>query len=93
MLPFFSLPVSKIVLRFPESPQDFSRLFYFFCIPAILFDAYDFTFIGEEYRVQIGGQDFYIDLLFYSRALSCLVPSVILLSSFKKFTEDIMRYT
>lgn len=34
----------------------------------------DFTFIGEEYRVQVGGQDFYIDLLFYNRALSCLVP-------------------
>ena len=33
----------------------------------------DFTFIGEEYRVQVGGQDFYIDLLFYNRALSCLV--------------------
>ena len=34
----------------------------------------DFTFVGEEYRVQVGGQDFYIDLLFYNRALSCLVP-------------------
>ena len=34
----------------------------------------DFAFIGEEYRVQVGGQDFYIDLLFYNRALSCLVP-------------------
>lgn len=29
----------------------------------------DFTFVGEEYRVQVGGQDFYIDLLFYNRAL------------------------
>ena len=25
----------------------------------------DFTFIGEEYRIQVGGEDFYIDLLFY----------------------------
>ncbi len=33
----------------------------------------DFTFVGEEYRVQVGNTDFYIDLLFYSRALSCLV--------------------
>ncbi len=33
----------------------------------------DFTFVGEEYRVQVGGQDFFIDLLFYNRALSCLV--------------------
>ena len=25
----------------------------------------DFTFIGEEYRVQVGKHDYYIDLLFY----------------------------
>ena len=25
----------------------------------------DFTFVGEEYRVQVGNHDFYIDLLFY----------------------------
>ncbi len=24
--------------------------------------------------MQVGGQDFYIDLLFYNRQLSCLVP-------------------
>jgi predicted nuclease of restriction endonuclease-like (RecB) superfamily len=33
----------------------------------------DFTFIGEEYRIQVGNSDFYIDLLFYHRGLSCLV--------------------
>ena len=33
-----------------------------------------FTFVGEEYRVQVGNTDFFIDLLFYNRALSCLVP-------------------
>jgi len=33
----------------------------------------DFTFVGDEYRVQVGGEDFYIDLLFYNRTLSCLV--------------------
>lgn len=29
----------------------------------------DFTFIGEEYRVQVGNHDYYIDLLFYNRNL------------------------
>ena len=43
----------------------------------------DFTFIGEEYRVQVGGQDFYIDLLFYNRALSCLVPIELKIGNFK----------
>lgn len=32
-----------------------------------------FTFIGEEYRIQVGDEDFYIDLLFYNREFSCLV--------------------
>lgn len=43
----------------------------------------DFTFIGEEYRLQVGGQDFYIDLLFYNRALSCLVPIELKIGKFK----------
>lgn len=33
----------------------------------------DFLFMGEEYRLQVGNQDFYIDLLFYHRGLSALV--------------------
>lgn len=33
----------------------------------------DFTFIADEYRVQVGSHDFFIDLLFYNRELSCLV--------------------
>ncbi|WP_299664536.1 PDDEXK nuclease domain-containing protein [uncultured Polaribacter sp.] len=32
----------------------------------------DFIFIGEEYKVQVGNNDFFIDLLFYHRALQCL---------------------
>lgn len=33
----------------------------------------DFTFVSEEFRVQVGNQDFYIDLLFYNRDLRCLM--------------------
>lgn len=33
----------------------------------------DFIFIDEEYRIQVGNKDFYIDLLFYHRDLQCLV--------------------
>ena len=32
-----------------------------------------FTFIGDEYRIHVGNHDYYIDLLFYNRELSCLV--------------------
>lgn len=34
----------------------------------------EFCFLGEEYRVQVGSTDFFIDLLFYHRELKCLVP-------------------
>jgi predicted nuclease of restriction endonuclease-like (RecB) superfamily len=33
----------------------------------------DFSLIGEEYRLQVGNSDFFIDLLFFNRELSCLV--------------------
>lgn len=33
----------------------------------------DFLFIDEEYKIEVGNSDFYIDLLFYHRTLQCLV--------------------
>lgn len=33
----------------------------------------DFLFVAEQFRLQVGNQDFYIDLLFYHRGLSALV--------------------
>jgi predicted nuclease of restriction endonuclease-like (RecB) superfamily len=33
----------------------------------------DFCFVGSEYQIQVGGQDFSLDLLFFNRALNCLV--------------------
>lgn len=32
-----------------------------------------FTFVGEEYRLQVGSKDFFVDLLFFHRGLQCLV--------------------
>jgi len=43
----------------------------------------DFAFLGEEYKIQVGGQDFYIDLLFYHRKLKCLVPIELKTDKFK----------
>ena len=43
----------------------------------------DFTFLGEEYRVQVGNHDYYIDLLFYHRGLSCLVAFELKIGEFK----------
>ncbi|WP_143304599.1 PDDEXK nuclease domain-containing protein [Chitinophaga vietnamensis] len=33
----------------------------------------DFIFMGEEFRIQVGNKDFYIDLICYHRRLQCLV--------------------
>jgi predicted nuclease of restriction endonuclease-like (RecB) superfamily len=33
----------------------------------------DFCFVGSQYPLQVGGRDFSIDLLFFNRALNCLV--------------------
>ncbi len=43
----------------------------------------DFTFIGDEYRVQVGNHDLFIDLLFFNRELSCLVAFELKLGEFK----------
>ena len=43
----------------------------------------DFTFIDEEYRVQVGGDDFRIDLLFFHRGLQCLVAIELKIGKFK----------
>lgn len=43
----------------------------------------DFTFIDEEYRVQVGGEDFRIDLLFLHRGLQCLVAFELKIGKFK----------
>lgn len=43
----------------------------------------DFLFIGEEYKVQVGNNDFYIDLLFYHRGLQCLVAFELKADKFK----------
>jgi len=43
----------------------------------------DFTFLGEEYRIQVGNTDFNIDLLLYNRELSCLVAIELKTGRFK----------
>lgn len=43
----------------------------------------DFLFVGEEYKVQVGHSDFYIDLLFYHRGLQCLVAFELKADKFK----------
>lgn len=43
----------------------------------------DFLFISEEYKIQVGNSDFYIDLLFYHRGLQCLIAFELKADRFK----------
>jgi predicted nuclease of restriction endonuclease-like (RecB) superfamily len=43
----------------------------------------DFCFIGEEYRLQVGGHDFFVDLLFFHRSLQALVAIELKIDAFK----------
>lgn len=42
-----------------------------------------FTFVGNQYRLEIDGQEFFIDLLLYHRQLRCLVAIEIKIGAFK----------
>ena len=43
----------------------------------------DFAFMGEEYKIQVGKNDYFIDLLFYHRGLRCLVVFELKIEDFK----------
>lgn len=75
-LEFLNLPTS-----FAE--RDFRKSIIYNLKKFILEVGKDFTFIGEEYRLQVGNRDFYIDLLFFHRTLSCLVAFELKTDEFK----------
>ena len=43
----------------------------------------DFIFMGEEYHLQVGRNDYFVDLLFYHRDLQCLVAIDLKIDDFK----------
>lgn len=72
-------------LDLPESvsERDFSSAIVNNLKNFILEIGKDFTFIGQEYRVQVGNHDYFIDLLFFHRGLSCLVAFELKIGEFK----------
>ena len=45
--------------------------------------GHDFCFVGSQYPLQVGGQDFVLDLLFFHRGLNCLVAIELKATRFK----------
>ena len=43
----------------------------------------DFAFISQEYRIQVGKNDYFVDLLFFHRGLKCLVMVELKIDDFK----------
>jgi predicted nuclease of restriction endonuclease-like (RecB) superfamily len=43
----------------------------------------DFCYVGSEYPLQVGGRDFALDLLFFNRALNCLVAFELKIDEFQ----------
>jgi len=67
----------------PHSENDLKRALVQHMKAFVLELGKDFLFVGEEYRLQVGNQDFYIDLLFYHRGLSALVAFELKVGQFK----------
>jgi len=76
MLDFLALPKT-------HSEKDLRKAIIQHLKDFILEFGKDFTFVGEEYRVQVGNKDFYIDLLFFHRELQCLVAFDLKITDFK----------
>lgn len=53
----------------------------------------DFLFIDQEYKVQVGNSDFYIDLLFFHKGLQCLVAFFVERSQAYRAVNTIMVQT
>ena len=43
----------------------------------------DFSFVGQEYKIEVGKRDFFIDLLFLHRGLQCLVAFELKIGQFE----------
>lgn len=67
----------------PHSENDLQRELVRQMKSFILELGKDFLFIGEEYKLQVGNSDFFIDLLFYHRGLQCLVAFELKTDKFK----------
>ncbi len=72
---FFKDPYIFEFLGLPDghSEKDFEKAITLNLQKFILEIGRGFTYMGEQYRLQVGNKDYYTDLLFYHRDLQCLV--------------------
>lgn len=85
VLEFLNLPVKY-------SEKDFQKSILGHLKSFILEIGKDFSFIGEEFRINANGRDYFIDLLFYHRSLECLVAFEFKVGEFKPEYLSKMNY-
>ncbi|HPR16961.1 MAG TPA: PDDEXK nuclease domain-containing protein [Candidatus Cloacimonadota bacterium] len=78
----------QYVLDFLNLPEKYSETDFQSAIISslksfILEIGKDFSFVGQNYRLQVGNSDFFIDLLFFHRGLQCLVAFELKTRKFK----------
>jgi predicted nuclease of restriction endonuclease-like (RecB) superfamily len=76
VLDFLNLPLN-------HSENDLKTALVAYLRDFILELGRDFTFLGQEYRLQVGNSDFFIDLLFFHRELQSLVAFELKIDKFQ----------
>ena len=54
--------------------------------------GHDFSFIGNQYRLEVGGQEYFIDLLLYSRRMQAMVAIELKVGDFKPEYKGKMEF-
>lgn len=76
VLEFLQLPLQ-------HTQKDIQKAILYNLSAFILEVGKDFSLVEQEYRVQVGMEDFYIDLLLFHRGLQCLVAIELKIEHFK----------
>jgi predicted nuclease of restriction endonuclease-like (RecB) superfamily len=76
VLDFLNLP--------PNHSENDLKTALVYCLKDFILElGRDFTFLGQEYRLQVGNSDFFVDLLFFHRELQCLVAFELKVDKFR----------
>ena len=76
VLDFLNLP--------PNHSENDLKTALVYCLKDFILElGRDFTFLGQEYRLQVGSSDFFVDLLFFHRELQCLVAFELKVDKFR----------
>ena len=54
--------------------------------------GHDFSFVGNQYRLELGGQEYFIDLLLYSRRMQAMVAIELKVGEFKPEYKGKMEF-